>query len=128
LSFPEIVQAISRAMDLSPREIERRKAFLQLSERDAALLAAVHDRLVGAQRTFVDGFYTTCSRSKRRAFLPDQARSSALSGPRRRISRASAGVYGADYVQNRLRVGVARTDRSRPKWYLGAYSHYLCTS
>ena len=130
MSFPEIVQAITRAMDMSPREIEQRKAFLQLSERDAALLSTFHDRLVGAQTAFVDGFYAhLLAFEETRAFLPDQATIERLKRTQAAYFESlTAGVYGADYVQNRLRVGVVHQRIGlAPKWYLGAYSHYLCT-
>lgn len=124
----QAVEVIAREIGLDRYEIAQRKAFLRFTEADIALLQQVHPQLRQNSHGFADAFY--------KHLLAFPAQRSVLSDERTiaRLKQAqadyfeslSAGAYGADYIANRLRIGLMHQRIGlEPKWYIGAYLQYL---
>ncbi len=113
---------------LDSDEVARRKAFLEFTEKDAALLKKLHQRLEGDAGFFVDAFYAhLLSFGELGNLLRDEATLERLKRTQTAyFSQLTAGDYGEEYIQNRLRVGAAHERVGlEPKWYIGAYCKYL---
>ncbi len=122
------VDDIAAEMGIDAAEIAARKAFLELTEADAAQLRAIRDALASAQHGFADGFYEYLRRlPELAALLPDDdtvARLKTAHG--RYFDSLTAGDYGTAYVGGRLRVGMTHARIGlTPKWYVGAFRKYL---
>ncbi len=114
--------------ELSPGEIERRKAFLELSGEDAELLRRLAPQLQVAQKRIIERFYAHLLRFDRtRALIPDDPTLARLEKTQSRyFGRLFEGDYGRAYGDDRLRVGRAHYRVGlEPEWYLGAYALYL---
>ncbi len=128
-SLPQGDEALARSIGIDQRDIERRKAFISFSHRDAALLQSLHQRLATRSSEFADRFYTHLSAfEETRAFLSDPAVLERLKRSQAAyFNSLTSGRYADDYVHHRVRVGaVHHRIGLGPKWYLGAYSMYLC--
>jgi diguanylate cyclase (GGDEF)-like protein/PAS domain S-box-containing protein len=124
----QVVEAIAREIGLDEAEVALRRAFLEISEGDIALLANVHERLEQERYRFADSFYDhLLTFAPLRALLPGQDAMLRLKDVQSAyFARLTAGDYGADYVSDRLRVGVVHHHIGlAPKWYVGAYRKYL---
>jgi len=127
--FGDAVSAMARALGLDEDEIARRKAFLELKRDDVELLRALHARLGEAERPFLDDFYAHLLKfEETRRFIPDDRALERLKQTQAAYFKSlTAGEYGAEYIRERLRVGLAHERIGlAPKWYLGAYGKYLC--
>ncbi len=125
----EAVAALARAIGIDAQEIARRMAFLEFDEADIRLLTELHERLHGTQRPFVDEFYAHLLEfDETRRFIPDTETLERLKRTQAAYFESlTAGDYGSEYVRGRLRVGLAHERIGlAPKWYIGAYSKYLC--
>ncbi|PZP54627.1 MAG: hypothetical protein DI596_12550, partial [Azospira oryzae] len=124
----EVVEAIVRALELDDAAIARYKAFLEFTDEDVARLKALHAALRGLAPEFAQAFYDhLLGFEETRRFIPDTPTLERLKQTQAAyFDRLTAGDYGRDYIQHRLRVGVAhqRVGLS-PHWYLGAYGKYL---
>jgi diguanylate cyclase (GGDEF)-like protein/PAS domain S-box-containing protein len=128
-SLPQGVESLARRIGVDQRDVERRKAFLELTDHDAALLTTLHARLAAHSSAFADRFYAHLSGfEETRSLLPDAATVERLKRSQAAyFDRLTAGNYAGDYVQDRIRVGETHHRIGLgPKWYLGAYSRYLC--
>ena len=116
------------AFTWDPSEAEQRKAFLEFGAQDARLLVELHALLADQASFFVDDFYAhLLSFEDTRRLIPDEATLNKLKKTQLSyFNRLTAGEYDADYLQDRLRIGVAhqRADLA-PQWYIGAYNKYL---
>jgi diguanylate cyclase (GGDEF)-like protein/PAS domain S-box-containing protein len=124
----QVVEAIAREIGLDEAEIALRRAFLEIGEGDIALLANVHERLEQERYRFTDSFYDhLLTFEPLRALLPSPDAMLRLKNVQSAyFGRLTGGDYGADYVNDRLRVGVAHQHIGlAPKWYVGAYRKYL---
>jgi len=113
---------------LDATEADRRKAFLELAPQDARLLLELHALLADQASFFVDDFYAhLLAFEETRRFIPDEATLNKLKRTQLTyFNRLTAGEYDADYLQDRLRTGVAHQRAGlAPKWYIGAYNKYL---
>jgi len=124
----EATEAIVRVMGFDESEIARRKAFLEFTTEDAALLRELHTTLQSLAPDFVNAFYDhllafeeTCR------LIPDAVTLERLKRTQAAyFDSLTAGDYGPEYITNRLRVGVVHQRIGlEPKWYLGAYNKYL---
>lgn len=127
---PETLSHIAKEMGLTPKEIERRKSFLEFSGTDIELLRKIHQFIADKSiaDSFTDSFYRHLfSFSELHKLLPDEAAINRLKVAQTRYFKSlTAGDYGADYVLERLRVGyVHQKIGLEPKWYTGAYRKYL---
>lgn len=115
-------------LHLSPAEVARRKAFLELGETDVARLKDLHALLAGEASFFVEAFYGhLLAFEETRHLIQDDARLEGLKKAQAAyFDQLTAGEYDAAYIQNRTRVGIAHQRIGLdPKWYLGAYNKYL---
>jgi hypothetical protein len=126
-ALDQAVEHITAQIGLETDEIDRRKAFLEFSESGCDLLRAVHDELGRGEHSVAEHFY-----SHLRSFAPtngllqksDLARLKRTQGAYFRS--LTAGSYDANYVRNRLRVGLVHQRIGlASNWYLGAYRKYL---
>ena len=128
-SLPHGAESLARRIGIDQRDVERRKAYLEFTAHDIALLKALHARLVDRSSVFADRFYAHLSAfEETRAFLTDPVTVERLKRSQAAyFSTLTAGTYSGDYVRNRVRVGETHHRIGLgPKWYLGAYSRYLC--
>ena len=122
------VAAIASELALDEHEIAARKRFLELGEHDLALLREVHALTSADGASFSAAFYDHLFEfGELRALLKDEATATRLRHAQSAYFRSlTAGDYGADYVRDRLRVGVVHERIGlEPKWYIGAYRKYL---
>jgi diguanylate cyclase (GGDEF)-like protein len=127
---PDAIASLLAELGLDEVEISERKAFLELDAADVAVLRQFRADLArdGEAAFFVDAFYAHLARFPRtQVLLRDDATVARLKRTQAQyFDRLLAGEYDEDYVQHRLRVGIAheRVGLS-PTWYLGAYRKYL---
>ncbi|QGZ43129.1 EAL domain-containing protein [Pseudoduganella flava] len=115
-------------MKLDAKEIAGRKAFLELSDKDVALLRDIHAALQDKMHGFSKGFYDHLqTEPELRALLPDERTLNRLRRSQQGyLHGLTAGQYDGDYVRERLRVGLVHHRIGlAPKWYIGAYRKYL---
>ncbi|MEW6684453.1 MAG: EAL domain-containing protein [Nitrospirota bacterium] len=128
MSLLQIAETIARTMGVDEWEIERRKAFLEFTDRDVELLRDLHTRLTAKPAEFVDAFYAhLLAFEETRQLLSDPSTVERLKHRQAAyFDSLTAGRYGADYVHHRIHVGAAHHRIGLgPKWYLGAYNKYL---
>lgn len=113
---------------LNSEEVAQRKAFLEFADKDIALLKELHGLIDGDSAFFVEDFYQhLLSFKETRQLIPDDATLNRLKQTQAAyFGQLTAGEYAADYIRNRIRVGVAHQRAGLdPKWYIGAYNKYL---
>ena len=115
-------------LQLTPGDIARRKAYLDLTAEDERLLREVHPLLAGHAGAVIERFYEhLLSHEHTRRMLEAPGLIERLKGLQRAyFERLTAGDYGMDYFQDRLRVGDTHERVGlAPEWYMGAYNTYL---
>jgi len=123
-----IVAALRAECGLDDDEVERRKAFLELTPADVAILREIHEPLLRRRPQFTLAFYDHLREvPELRRWLGDEDTLTRLRASQTRyFEQLTAGDYGEDYVHSRLRVGAVHQQIGlAPKWYLGAYRKYL---
>ncbi len=124
----EMALAMMAALGLDEAGIAARKAFLEFTDEDVARLERLHALLAGTERDFARRFYDHLLRfDETRRFIPDEASLDRLRTTQAQyFDTLTAGIYDADYVRHRLRVGLAHQRIGlETQWYLGAYAKYL---
>lgn len=116
-------------MGLDLTEVEARKAFLEFTETDVALLKSLH-ALLGEERNalFSELFYHHLQHFPQlQPLLADAEKVERLKRTQSvYFSQLTEGEYGSAYIENRLRIGIAHQRVGLPpKWYIGAYRKYL---
>lgn len=113
---------------VSAEEWAERKAFVGLGPTDVQILSELH--LVA--KTYADDvmneLYDRWLRFPHvQEFFRDPERLARVKALQRRyFVRLTSGDYGADYLADRLHIGVVhRRVGLTPRWYMGAYSVYL---
>src|SRR5450830_276492 len=122
------IDGFTRKLMLDHSDIELRQAFLGITETDVALLREIHTRLAEKQSLFVDAFYDHLLQfPPLQELLKDALMVARLKQTQTAyFDSLTGGEYGADYVSNRLRVGIAHQRIGlEPQWYIGAYRKYL---
>ena len=115
-------------LEFGDAEILRRKAFLEFGEPDALHLRRVHATLNQHAEDFIRGFYAHLyAFEETRRLLPEAEGLLQLQRTQSAYFQGlTAGDYGRDYFEHRLRVGfVHQRVGLAPEWYLGAYAKYL---
>lgn len=111
------------------QELASRRFYFQLTDEDLTRLAALRPFAEKHNDAIVDAFYNDLllKHPESRLFFNDHATlQRALNAQKRYFLELFSGVCDLDYVQNRLRVGTTHQRIGvAPKWYLGAYAHYL---
>jgi diguanylate cyclase (GGDEF)-like protein len=125
-------ESIMLEMGITPDEIERRKLFLELSERDTAQLAELHRYIaeLNIESVFSNEFYRhLLAFGELARLLPDEVTVNRLKALQAAyFKRLTAGNYDRDYVLGRVAVGHTHQRMGlEPKWYTGAYRKFLAT-
>ncbi|MGA7799386.1 MAG: EAL domain-containing protein [Gammaproteobacteria bacterium] len=127
-SIDDVVQRVAAEMGINGVEIDERKAYLEFTPDEQALLRSLHGKLVAARHGFVEEFYAHfLSFDATRALLDSEATLERVKDRQREyFDSLTRGDYGEKYVTDRLRVGLVHQRVGlEPKWYLGAYRKYL---
>ena len=119
---------ISVLTGIDDAEIVARKAFLEFTGADVALLEELHALLETQLNPFSEAFYRHLQHFPQ--LLPLLGNAEKLERLKRTLSvyfsQLTEGEYGAEYVENRLRVGMVHQRVGlTPQWYIGAYRKYL---
>ncbi|GIZ50126.1 EAL domain-containing protein [Noviherbaspirillum aridicola] len=115
-------------LGLSEEEMAERKQYLELGERDCEVLRAMNEQLGEHGGGMADSFYAHLLKYPELGErLGDHAALQRLKQAQAVYFRGlTAGRYDMDYVEDRLRVGVAHQRIGLdPKWYIGAYRKYM---
>jgi rsbT co-antagonist protein RsbR len=115
-------------MDLSDQEISRRKEFLEFGEEDVKVLKGLNEFAQMHADSVVEDFYKhLLSYEETRASFQDPATLVHFKQLQKEYFLGlTQGSYGADYVANRIKVGIVhRRIKVDLKWYLGSYNFYL---
>ena len=113
---------------INDQEIAERLAFLQLSQRDIALLKALHNSLKGHHSAFIDDFYTQIQNfDALHTLLSDSALVEGLKCKQEAyFDRLVAGCYDLDYARDRVKIGETHHRIGlKPQWYLSTFHYYL---
>ncbi|MEB2398569.1 EAL domain-containing protein [Parapusillimonas granuli] len=122
------VERLAIEIGLDHRELAERKQFLELTDDDARRLRLVNERLRGHYHRLADAFYDhlTSFDQLRKLLGADEQLARLKHVQSAYFHSLMAGDYGADYVRDRLRVGLVHQRIGiEPKWYLGAYRKYV---
>ena len=116
-------------LGFTEQELASRRAYFQLTEEDLSRLVSLRPFAEKHNDAVVDAFYQELllKHSESRLFFTDQSSlQRALSAQKRYFLELFSGTCDLDYVENRLKVGATHQRIGvAPKWYLGAYAHYL---
>jgi rsbT co-antagonist protein RsbR len=111
------------------QELASRRFYFQLTDEDLSRLAALRSFAEKHNDAIVDAFYDELllKHPESRLFFTDKAAlQRAITAQKRYFLELFSGACDLDYVENRLRVGTTHQRIGvAPKWYLGAYAHYL---
>ncbi|HEY9790202.1 MAG TPA: protoglobin domain-containing protein [Candidatus Obscuribacterales bacterium] len=116
------------SQQLSDRTIELRKAWLNFSEEDEALVREVDPLVRENVDPMIDDMYAHfLSFPQTRAFFPnDDTLKRAQTAQKQYFLRLTQGNYDVDYVSQRLVVGNTHYRIGLdPTWYLGAYNRVM---
>lgn len=123
-----IHETLPAETSISSEEVERRKAFLEFTERDVAVLEAANDRAMRYAESMIDDFYEhLMAFEETRAFFadPDLLRH-VKEMQKAYFMRLTQGHYDQEYVANRIRIGQVHEHVGLPvKSYFGMYCFYL---
>ncbi len=119
---------ISILTGIDDAEIVARKAFLEFTGADVALLKKLHAHLEAQRDPFSEVFYRHLQHFPQ--LLPLLGNTEKLERLKHTLSvyfsQLTEGEYGAEYVENRLRVGMVHQRVGLThQWYIGAYRKYL---
>jgi rsbT co-antagonist protein RsbR len=120
--------SVLQEMDLTDQEISRRKEFLEFGDEDVKTLKGLNDLAQKYAESVIEDFYKHfLSFEETRAFFQDPATLIRVKQLQKEYFLGlTQGSYGADYIANRLKVGlVHQRIKLDVKWYLGAYNFYL---
>jgi diguanylate cyclase (GGDEF)-like protein/PAS domain S-box-containing protein len=119
---------VAAEMGIDADEVKARKAFLEFTDADVALLKELHTYLEARRDPFSEAFYRHLQHFPQ--LLPLLGNAEKLERLKRSqslyFSQLTEGEYGRGYVENRLQVGkVHQRVGLTPQWYMGAYRKYL---
>lgn len=117
-----------RGMDLSDHEIRDRKAFLEFTDEDVALLESVNDLANAYADPVIEDFYHhLMSFDVGKQFFKDRKVLERVKNAQKEYFKdLTRGQYGRPYVENRLKIGEIHERIGLPiKTYLGMYAYYI---
>ena len=120
--------AFGDGMEISEQEANLRKQFLEFKAEDADRLRGLNDVAQRYADPVIEDLYRHfLSFSETKAFFQDPRVLERVKRLQKEyFLRLTEGDYGAEYLQNRLRIGTVHEHINlAPKWYLGAYNFYL---
>jgi diguanylate cyclase (GGDEF)-like protein/PAS domain S-box-containing protein len=124
------IRDLARLIGITDDDIAERKAFLEFDDSEVDALCRLHGKLGTARTAFVDQFYAhlLAFPATRRLVTDEETLARLKSSQANYFEELTGGRYDAAYVEDRLHVGTSHQRVGlEPKWYLGAYSKYLCT-
>jgi signal transduction histidine kinase len=113
---------------LTPEEVRRRKAYLEITEEDERRLRSAHSHLVTHAQSIIDRFYdyVTSHEHTRQMLSAPGVLDRVKKLQARYFTELSSGTYDLAYCENRVQVGLTHQRIGlSPEWYLGAYLKYL---
>jgi len=120
--------SLLNALNIDAEEIDNRKDFLQFHEDDAERLKSISGLAEQYADDVIEEFYRhLLSFEETRVFFNDPDTLARVKNAQKNyFLRLTQGSYGADYIENRLRVGSVHERIALPvKAYLGMYNFYL---
>lgn len=129
-SFDKLVDDVLETMGITPEDIAARKEYLQLGKVDLTVLKKFQPELIAIHHELMTLFYEhLLSFPQTASFFKNQDCVKHLKQKQADYFLSLiSGDYDWDYILDRLRVGVVHQQIGlEPRWYLGAYSKYLCT-
>ncbi len=120
--------SILDSMGITPADIEKRKAYLELTPADIDALSSLQPLLDPAYDELLNAFYTHLQAfSETRSLLSSEELIQQLIAKQHRyFTELLSGHYDWNYVLNRLRVGLVHESVGlEPRWYIGSYCKYL---
>jgi rsbT co-antagonist protein RsbR len=123
-------RSLQQEMEITQREIEDRKAFLEFHADDVERLASISDVAREYADPVIEDFYAhLLAFDDAAAFFRDpRVLAHVKERQKEYFLRLTAGDYGEDYVENRLSIGAVHERIGLPvKSYLGMYNFYLRT-
>ena len=127
-SFHQHIEQVIAALGVNAYDIEQRKQYLGFAAPDIVALQKLRKVIDGIRENVVEDLYAHLQKFKPAAELLVKE---GVIGHLKRVQldyldSLTQGDYGADYVRNRLGIGVAHQRIGlQPKWYIGAYCKYL---
>jgi rsbT co-antagonist protein RsbR len=121
-------ESASHEMEITERDVIRRKEFLEFRQEDAEALKRLNEIAEKYADPVIDDLYRHfLSHEETKAFFQDPKVLQRVKRLQKEyFLRLTQGNYDAAYVANRLRIGtVHERINLAPKWYLGAYNFYL---
>jgi len=116
-------------LGLTEQELSSRRAYFQLTDGDLERVAALRSFAEKHNDAIVNAFYQELilKHSESRLFFTDQATlQRAMVAQKRYFLELFSSAVDLNYMENRLKVGTTHQRIGvAPKWYLGAYAHYL---
>jgi rsbT co-antagonist protein RsbR len=116
-------------LGFTEQELSSRRAYFQLTDEDLKRLVALRPFAERHNDAIVEAFYQELllKHTESRLFFTDQATlQRAITAQKRYFLELFSGICDLNYLENRLRVGTTHQRIGvAPKWYLGAYAHYL---
>lgn len=122
------VEEVLKRLNINPVSFDERKALINLSTTEIKLLEAIHKPLYAYENELIHAFYQHLLKFDHASkMLHDVNLMSKLQETQKLYFRKlTAGDYGFDYAQDRIRVGIAHQRVGlTPQWYIGAYGVYL---
>lgn len=115
-------------LGIDEAEVTTRKEFLEFTEADVAALRELHALLEAQRMPFSEAFYRHLQNFP--YLLPLLGNAEKLEQLKHTqsayFSQLTEGEYGAEYVENRVRVGMVHQRVGlTPQWYIGAFRKYL---
>lgn len=116
------------SVQVTEKEVQRRKAYLQITKEDEERIRRAHAIIQRHADLIIEEFYTyLLSHEHTRKILEAPGVLERVKRLQKDyFDRLTQGTYDVDYFKDRLRIGHAH-DRIglSPEWYLGAYNRYL---
>lgn len=126
--LPEKFLTLAEMMNISDRELARRKEFLEFGPEDEGRLNKLAPLSMNYAEEVIEAFYEHLLKfEEMRAFFPDSASLARVKAKQKAyFIRLTQGNYDLDYVEERLKIGSVHEQIDLPvKSYLGMYNFYL---
>ncbi|HHO50472.1 MAG TPA: hypothetical protein ENK18_06245 [Deltaproteobacteria bacterium] len=112
-------------MSATIEQFEEMKGFLSFGEADAANLQRLAPVFATHGAKITDDFYAILARYPTTAALIETRLESLKATHNRWMSQLFEGSYGAEYFENRIRIGLAHVRIGLPPWYVEAVMNLI---
>lgn len=123
-----IAESIVKQLNITEKDFEKRKKFLQIEPRDIELIRNLHKALGKVPESIYDGFYEhLMAFEKTRAYFSDEKMIARLKKKQLAyFEELLSGTYDWNYLLSRLSIGYTHVQLDIvPLWYIGAYNRYI---